>query len=95
MKPIKFEEAICMLTKPDNMTDKECGQLPVWRDFAQAHCISCWRPSFRERLSILFNGRIWLRIKSGKTQPPVSLIGKKYIFTKAMGGSLLNMKGEK
>lgn len=43
--------------------------LPVWTDDEQ--CVSCWRPSFKERLSILFFGRVWLGVLSGSTQYPV------------------------
>lgn len=69
MRPIEFKEITKLLTKPDNMTDEECGSLPVFTDNKQ--CISCWRPTFWERLKILFVGRIWLSIWSGQTQPPV------------------------
>ena len=40
----------------------------------------CGKPTFRERLSILFFGKIWLSVFTGKTQPPVWLMGKKTIF---------------
>jgi hypothetical protein len=33
--------------------------------------------SFRERLSALLFGRVWLFVLSGKTQPPVSLFAAK------------------
>lgn len=39
--PCKFPEANKNLTKPDNMTDEECGSLWVYTDSNQ--CISCWQ----------------------------------------------------
>ena len=78
MKPIDFFEANKTLTKPISMTDDECGPLQVWNDGEQ--CVSCWKPSLKERLSILLFGHVWLRILSGETQPPVSLSGKRKMF---------------
>lgn len=51
----------------ENVT--EVVPLPVWTDGEQ--CVSCWRMSWRERLSALLFGRVWLAILSGTTQPPV------------------------
>jgi hypothetical protein len=69
MNPIGFPEANKTLTKPASMTDEECGPLEIFS--GEGQCISCWRPSLRERLSVLFFGRVWLSIFSGETQPPV------------------------
>lgn len=71
MKAIKFKQANRNLTKPQNMTDEECSSLWVFSD--NRECISCWKLSFRERLSALFFGRVWLSVLSGSTQPPVWL----------------------
>ncbi len=80
MEPIEFKEANAELQKPALTTDKECGPLPVFRDGKQ--CISCWRPTWRERLSILWYGKVWLSVIGGKTQPPVWLMGNKTTFEK-------------
>ncbi|NDV63774.1 hypothetical protein D0T60_00675 [Bacteroides sp. 224] len=56
------------------MTDEECSPLHVWSDGTQ--CVSCWKPSFIERLKILFTGKIWLGVVSGITQPPVYVSGE-------------------
>lgn len=74
MKPIEFAEANRNLTKPPNMTDDECSSLAVFTDGQD--CISCWRPTFRERISIALFGRVWLFVHSGHTQPPVALVGQ-------------------
>lgn len=82
MVPIKFPEAIKTLQKPEGWTDEQCGPLPVTSDGME--CISCWRPSWRERLSILFFGKIWLEVWSGTTQPPVALSGTRSIFKESV-----------
>lgn len=71
MKPIKFKEANKNLSKPNSMSDEECGSLWVFSDGQQ--CISCWKLNFKQRLSALFRGKVWLSVLSGKTQPPVWL----------------------
>ncbi len=71
MKPIDFPEANKTLQKPRSMTDTECAPLRIYCDEKQ--CVSLWKPSLRERISILLFGKIWLSILSGKTQPPVSI----------------------
>ncbi len=78
MKPIDFEQANKTLSKPEGITDEECGSLPVYSNGQQ--CVSCWRPSWRERLSILFFGKVWLWVWSGRSQPPVALEGKRSPF---------------
>ena len=78
MEPMAFPEANKNLLKPKGMTDEQCGPLPVLSD--GKICLSLWRASWRERLSILFFGRVWLYIHSGHTQPPVSLSGIRSVF---------------
>lgn len=60
------------------MTDKECASLHVWSDGNQ--CVSCWKPTFKERLNILFGGKVWLGVLSGKTQPPVFVSGEQIFY---------------
>lgn len=80
MKPINFSQSNKTLLKPESMTDEECGVLYVHND---GQCnISCWRPSLRERLSILLFGKVWLRVLSGATQPPVVIEGISTVFIK-------------
>lgn len=78
MRPIDFPQKTKTLKKPTSMTDEECGSLPVYSDGKVI--ISCWQPTWRERLSILFSGRVWLYVVAAKTQPPVSLVGAKTVF---------------
>lgn len=80
MKPIKFKEATKVLQKPSTMTDAECASLHVWTDGKE--CVSCWKPTIKERVRILFGGKIYLGILSGcSTQPPVFVTGE-YPFNK-------------
>lgn len=74
MKPIDFPQSTKVLQKPSTMSDNECSSLHVWSDGKQ--CISCWKPTFKERMNILFGGKVWLGVLSGKTQPPVFVSGK-------------------
>lgn len=67
MKPIYFPQSTKELQK------NGCLPLPVWSDGKQ--CVSCWKPTFIERLKILFTGKVWLGVVSGTTQPPVFVSG--------------------
>ena len=87
MEPMNFEQANKNLLKPEGMTDEECGSLPVFSDGTQ--CISLWKMTWRERLSALFFGKIWLSIYSGHTQPPVWLMAKNEIFEQPKSARLL------
>lgn len=76
MIPTAFPEQNKTLTKPEGMDD--CGSLPVYNDGQQS--ISCWQMSWRERLSALLRGKVWLQVYAGSTQPPVSLTAAKSVF---------------
>lgn len=74
MKPIDFKQSTKVLQRPSTMVESECQSLPVWCDGKQ--CVSCWKPTFKERLNVLFRGKVWLGVLSGKTQPPVFISGE-------------------
>lgn len=78
MEPSKFKQANRVLTAPKGMTPEECGDLHVFSDGQE--CISLWKGSWRERLSFLFFGHLWLYVMSGQTQPPVALSVTREIF---------------
>ena len=80
MKPTDFKQSTKVLQRPSTMAESECQSLPVWCDGKQ--CVSAWKPSLRERLNILFGGKVWLGVLSGNTQPPVFISGEK-VFAKA------------
>ena len=70
MNPIQFPMADTELQKPPNMTDEECGPLPICHT-TDGSCVSCWKGTWKERLTFLFTGVVWLGVLSGQTQPPV------------------------
>ena len=79
MKPINFKEATIELKKPSSMTDEQCSSLHIHQT-ADGTCISCWKASLWQRLKFLFDGKIWLGIVSGETQPPVWIDCTKTVF---------------
>jgi len=76
MSPIVFPQSNCTFTPPDGL--QGIGPLPVWTDGRR--CVSCWSLSWRERLRLLFHGRIWLSVLSGGSQPPVALTPEREFF---------------
>lgn len=75
MKPQNFKYSNKQLNPSgaeysDNVTGVD--PLPVWTDGEQ--CLSLWRPSWRERLSVLLFGKVWLSLLSGQTQPPACVV---------------------
>jgi len=82
MSPTNFPEATITLgAPPDHVPNAEVGEiggLPVHTTGLQ--CISCWRMTWRERLSALLFGRVWLAVFSGRTQPPVYVQASRRYF---------------
>ncbi len=76
MKPIDFPQSTKVLQKPGTMPDTDCKPLPIWSDGKE--CVSCWRPTLKERVRILVSGKVWLSVVSGRTQPPVYLTGEHF-----------------
>ena len=58
MKPIGFEHS-----------NRGGKVFPRWSD--GQNCVSCWRMSWRERLSGLLFGRLWLHVVGSPKHPPV------------------------
>lgn len=73
MNPVRFSAANKIFHRPQNMTAKECGSLYVFDD--DQHLVSCWKPTWQERLALLLGAKIWLWIW-GRSQPPVVLATK-------------------
>lgn len=80
MLPTSFEGSNFVFTKPKDMTDEQCVDLPVWRGMVPVDdagtlfpaIISCWRFSKEDLEEIQKTGCIWLSI-TGTAMPPVSL----------------------
>ena len=61
MKPIKFKE--CNITFAKDQP--EYNQLPAFKNKSkEGEVISCWKLSRKERLRVLFLGKIWLSLMS-------------------------------
>ena len=83
MIPSKFKEATASLSRPMSMSEEECGSLYVYQDEQSRYTVSMWRPSLRERLSLLLFGRVWVYVYSGgTTQPPIALSVARSVFDK-------------
>ena len=78
MEPIKFKQANKELLKPQGMTDEQCGSLLVFTDGDE--CVSLWKMTWKERLSALLFGKVWVWVISGNTQPPISLWATREVF---------------
>lgn len=53
-------------------TEVDVLDLPICR--LEGSVVSCWRPTLRERISILVFGRVWLHSHS-ETHPPIYIAG--------------------
>ncbi len=87
MKPCdEFPHATKILTRPAEMTDEECGSLAVWE--GDSMLVSRWKMRWRERLSALVYGTVWIWVytRTG-TQPPISIEATKNIFHVVKGPS--------
>lgn len=61
MKPIKFKHANTEFAKDQ----EEYNTLPALKlDTPEGHVISCWKMSFKERLTVLIFGNVWLNLMS-------------------------------
>lgn len=78
MKPIEFPESNRLLKAYES--EHEMKDMRVWTD--NKMCISCWKATWKERLSFLLFGKVWVYVLSGGTQPPVALSVDRNIFTK-------------
>lgn len=60
MKPIKFKGSNIVFAKDQ----PEYLPLPAWRkpNDSQGVVVSCWKATFKERLKILFTGRLYLSL---------------------------------
>lgn len=77
MRPIKFKESNVVFAKDQ----KEYLPLPAWRD-SDGTVISCWGLSFKERIKLLFSGRVWLRLLTYNKPLQPQRLDVDYPFTK-------------
>jgi hypothetical protein len=86
MEPTDFEQPSTKLRAPEGH-EASVLALPIYR-YVETHdgtevpiVVSCWRATWRERLSVLLFGRVWLRVW-GQTHPPIALDATQTIFNK-------------
>lgn len=84
MKPIKFKEANKTLLPPAGVLPTECVSLDVYANGETL--ISKWKMSWKERLSGLIFGTVWLGVLSKTTQPPVYVVCERTRFIKQKKG---------
>ncbi len=72
MRGIDFPEANKRLLPPEGEEDS-VYTLHVWSD--NTRCISKWKLTWRERLTLLFTGVLWFDCW-GSTHPPINLLVK-------------------
>jgi hypothetical protein len=72
MRPSHFEGANRVFIAPDRKPQNKIGDLPAEYDAEGDQVVSLWVMSWRERLSALFHGRVWLGV-AGQVPPPVWL----------------------
>jgi hypothetical protein len=75
MKPIEFKEQNIVFAKDQ----PEYQPLPALKKKTEeGEVVSCWKLSFKERIKILFSGKIWLSLMSfNKALTPSYLTTKK------------------
>lgn len=74
MIPVDFPEANKTFTAPRKEDEAWCGDLRVHigEEDGLPVLISCWQPSWKDRLRILLGGPVWQTIV-GRGLPPSSL----------------------
>ena len=77
MKHTHFEQANSTLSggpAKKFATQEAVADLPVCRvGGPSSEIISCWKPSWKERLRIILGCRVWLRVATTTTHAPVSV----------------------
>ena len=94
MKPIKFKEHNVIYAEDQ----KEYLPLPVYKELTtkEAEVVSCWKLSFRERLKILFTGKLWWTVLTFNKplQPQYGSVDKWSILSKQHFKNLKKVKKE-
>ena len=74
MRPVKFAEENKVFKGPEG---GDIIPLPVYQDTKEI--MSCWKMSWKERLSAIIFGKVWLSVM-GQAQPPVYLLAMDSFF---------------
>jgi hypothetical protein len=76
MRPSDFPESNITFNAPAGEEDR-VAPLRAW--IGNGDVVELWRPSFRERLSMLLFGRLWIHML-GQRPPPMALTCKRRYF---------------
>lgn len=82
MRPQQFPEANIHM-RGDSIIGADgqpCGNLDVYHD-GERQMVSCWKPTIKERLSLLFFGKLWINYMTDSF-PPTSVTAVKTYFIK-------------
>ncbi len=71
-KPVDFPEKTHLLGPPEG-AEAYVQDLPVHSD--GMYCTSCWELDEEELREVAKTRRVWVSIMSGRTQPPVLVLG--------------------
>ena len=71
MKPIRTKSTNGIL-KPAPEDEGKVADLPITRSRIEGIISSCWKMNWKERIKVLFSGRVWFDCSS-KTHPPIRL----------------------
>ena len=80
MKPIEFKHQNIVFAKDQ----PEYQPLPALKiDSPEGEVISCWKMSFKERVKIVFTGRVWLSLMSfnGPLTPSFLAVNRKEVYS--------------
>lgn len=75
-QPVEFPEQNFVYKRPQSMTEEQCGDLPCYRNPQGPATVSCWKMPWRQRLQILFTGKVWLYLV-WPGHPPVLVTSEK------------------
>lgn len=81
MEPIKFKEQNCVYAE----NQAEYLPLPCFKnDSTEGEVVSCWKLTFKERLKMLFTGKLWVCLLTFNKPltPSFFTVNKKDLLTK-------------
>jgi len=80
MKPVEFKHQNVVFAKDQ----KEYQPLPALKlNTTEGEVISCWRMSFKERMKVLFTGKVWISLMSFNKPltPSYMSVNRKDVFS--------------
>lgn len=80
MKPVEFKHQTAVYAKDQ----PQYQPLPALKiDSPEGEVISCWRMSIRERIKVLFTGRVWVSLTSFNKPltPSYIAVNRKEVYT--------------